>query len=206
MSTPPPEFCFLWIEHWSTCMAKEHWAAWVQAIFSVVAIAAAVALSYWQWSRDRTRETAREREAARLQMGNVIVLVSKAYTMMLSIPRPGTELTKAISYFEKLRIDDFDRLSELLASIGFRDVPDSGALIHLLDLRKTFNDVRGYASLVRSHIRHNRVVPNNWLSYTNANPAIIGEWETLVKPVIELSKHGEKLLEALYVIQAQYQR
>lgn len=36
-----PEFCFLWITHWSTCMTKAEWSGWVQAIGTILAIGGA---------------------------------------------------------------------------------------------------------------------------------------------------------------------
>lgn len=40
-----PEFCLLWIDHWSTCMTKGEWSGWLQAFFSIVAIVFAAVLS-----------------------------------------------------------------------------------------------------------------------------------------------------------------
>lgn len=36
------EYCFLWVNHWSTCMTRAEWAAWAQAIVGLVAIRAAL--------------------------------------------------------------------------------------------------------------------------------------------------------------------
>jgi hypothetical protein len=49
----PPEFCLLGINWWPLCMAKGEWASWVQAVFSVVAIGAAI------WIGHRTDAKAR---------------------------------------------------------------------------------------------------------------------------------------------------
>ena len=35
-------FCFLFIQHWSTCLQKNEWAAWAQAALSALAILASV--------------------------------------------------------------------------------------------------------------------------------------------------------------------
>lgn len=35
---PTQEYCFLWIDHWSTCMTKSEWSGWMQAIGAVAAI------------------------------------------------------------------------------------------------------------------------------------------------------------------------
>lgn len=36
--TIPPDYCFFWIDHWSTCMQKSEWASWVQAFGAIAAI------------------------------------------------------------------------------------------------------------------------------------------------------------------------
>ncbi len=55
METAPPEFCLLWIEHWSTCMTKSEWAGWMQAIGTVAAIAVAIAIPWKQVQRARSQ-------------------------------------------------------------------------------------------------------------------------------------------------------
>lgn len=35
-----PQFCFLAVDHWSTCMTKAEWSGWVQALGSITAILA----------------------------------------------------------------------------------------------------------------------------------------------------------------------
>lgn len=52
----PAEYCVLWIPHWSTCMAKTEWAAWAQAVFSVLAIYVALSVA----NRQRRAEMKRE--------------------------------------------------------------------------------------------------------------------------------------------------
>lgn len=48
-----PEFCLLGIDWWPICMQKGEWASWAQAVFSVLAIAAAI------WIGHRTDVKAR---------------------------------------------------------------------------------------------------------------------------------------------------
>ena len=54
---PPPEFCFLWIDHWSTCMTKAEWSGWMQAGGSVIGIAVAIAVPAWLWVAERRHAT-----------------------------------------------------------------------------------------------------------------------------------------------------
>lgn len=68
MSTMNPDFCFLWIhkwwpwsDPWWACMQKGEWSAWVQAVFSVAAIIAAIGIAMWQRHSEQkaSRATAR---------------------------------------------------------------------------------------------------------------------------------------------------
>ena len=52
---PAPEFCLLWIPHWSLCMTKADWSGWMQGIGAVLAVAIAI------WLPWRSARTARKR-------------------------------------------------------------------------------------------------------------------------------------------------
>lgn len=52
----PPEFCLLSFEHWSTCMTKGEWSGWMQAVGSVLAVAVAIYVPWWQDKRSRHKE------------------------------------------------------------------------------------------------------------------------------------------------------
>lgn len=56
LSAPSPEYCLLWIDHWSSCMTKAEWSGWVQAYGSVAAIVFAVCLPLWLESRRIRKE------------------------------------------------------------------------------------------------------------------------------------------------------
>jgi hypothetical protein len=55
-SAAPPEYCFLWIDHWTTCMSKSEWSGWAQAIGSLIGLAIAVGVPWVQHSQDRRAE------------------------------------------------------------------------------------------------------------------------------------------------------
>lgn len=52
---PAQEYCFLWLDHWSTCMTKSEWSGWMQAIFSVMAIIFASMAPFWQEARSERK-------------------------------------------------------------------------------------------------------------------------------------------------------
>ena len=47
------DYCFLWINHWSTCMTKSEWSSWIQAIGSISAILLSVIIVKWQDNKSR---------------------------------------------------------------------------------------------------------------------------------------------------------
>ncbi|WP_432731469.1 hypothetical protein [Variovorax sp. W6] len=68
MPTVAPDYCIFWIHRWWpwadpwwACMQKGEWSAWVQAIFSVAAILAAIGIALWQRRTEQVaaRATAR---------------------------------------------------------------------------------------------------------------------------------------------------
>lgn len=52
---PPttPEYCFLWINHWATCMSRSEWASWAQAIGAIAGIGAAIYVPIRMKANDR---------------------------------------------------------------------------------------------------------------------------------------------------------
>lgn len=53
------QFCLFWIDHWVTCLTKEQWAAWVQAIGGVLGLAVAIAVPWWM----KFHETRQQKES-----------------------------------------------------------------------------------------------------------------------------------------------
>lgn len=47
MSDKAPEYCLLWINHWSMCMTKGEWSGWMQAFGAVAAVCAAFLIPLW---------------------------------------------------------------------------------------------------------------------------------------------------------------
>lgn len=47
MPQTDPQFCFFWIDHWSTCMTKAEWASWAQGIGTIGALFLTVWVAWW---------------------------------------------------------------------------------------------------------------------------------------------------------------
>lgn len=45
---PAPEYCFLWIESWATCMTRSEWSGWMQFFGAFGALVVALWLPYLQ--------------------------------------------------------------------------------------------------------------------------------------------------------------
>jgi hypothetical protein len=60
----PAEYCFLLIDHWSTCMTKGEWSGWVQGVGTILAIMGSAALVYWQVNKQHELMLAAEARRA----------------------------------------------------------------------------------------------------------------------------------------------
>jgi hypothetical protein len=56
------EYCLFWIQWWATCLTKDAWAGWVQALGSLLALAIAIAIPLGMHVRERSLR-AKEEEA-----------------------------------------------------------------------------------------------------------------------------------------------
>lgn len=64
------EYCLAGIQHWSMCLDKSQWASWVQAVGSVAAVFAAIALVWWE-----RRDASAQRHAAASVVGQGMLLM-----------------------------------------------------------------------------------------------------------------------------------
>jgi hypothetical protein len=73
-----PEYCLLWINRDWGCMSRSDWAAWVQALGAVVAVAAAIFVSWLQLRTARRLEHERTEEARRARFFAIDALAAQA--------------------------------------------------------------------------------------------------------------------------------
>jgi hypothetical protein len=88
---PREEYCFLWINWWATCMEKAEWASWVQAVFSVIAIAAALGVAAWQRRQDMLQRVAIDRAIGQVVAASVCHSLAKAQGLIEAIADSLTE-------------------------------------------------------------------------------------------------------------------
>lgn len=115
-----PEYCFLWIDWWPLCMSKSEWSGWVQAIFSVIAILAAFAISEIQQSRHR-KASDEQRWEARLALTRACYLTCDEAVQ--TIGYVARKLNERLGKRLRLRSE---RVVELLATFQTllgKDVP-----------------------------------------------------------------------------------
>lgn len=82
LAKPATEYCFLWIDWWPTCMTKAEWSGWMQAIFSVLAIAAAVAIAGWQRREEREHGRAVHLAQAQVVAGRATIAILNLYAVV----------------------------------------------------------------------------------------------------------------------------
>lgn len=148
----PPEFCFLWINHWSTCMAKSEWASWLQAVFSVIAIAAATAIAARQNRHAMTLQAVMRREEGLRQLDIVIALADRAVWLLQKVPDPEMGDEGFEEFWRTVSIRDLEFAAEDLRKLGPDHVPRGSvltqvtSLAHLLEAAVAIIKGRVYAS------------------------------------------------------------
>lgn len=111
------EYCLLWTD---ICLASDTWAAWAQAVFSVLAIVVAIWIP-----TGMARAVRKDRYYA------IVYLIT-------AVEQRAMQLTKSIGDRKILagsvgRDEEFDRLVEAIKSIPTHDLPESGLIIPLLE-------------------------------------------------------------------------
>lgn len=113
-----PEYCFLWINHWATCMTKSEWSGWMQAVFSVAAIAASAVLLLAQFRLHRM--TARD-DLLRSRQESALGLAQ-------TLEEASGRIRRALGLFNSGRTLDPDDFEELVVACDVvRSLNDSTA-------------------------------------------------------------------------------
>lgn len=82
------QYCLLWIDWWATCLSKDEWASWVQAIGTLAAVFAAVGLAWWEF-RERRLDSARTSAAllsARIHLVEKVIVSLEEYLGCYKVP------------------------------------------------------------------------------------------------------------------------
>lgn len=140
---PPEEYCLLQISHWSTCMAKAEWAAWVQAIFSVVAIFAATWIASRQ-NRNAVRlQAALRRAEAERQLDIAIALADRAVWLLEQAPNPETSDSDVLRFWAHVSQRDYQLAAVDLRKIGPEQVPTGSVLNQITSLASLLDEAVG---------------------------------------------------------------
>lgn len=123
MPTPTPEYCLLWIDHWSTCMQKSEWSGWAQAIVSTIAVVAAAAGIWWQIKHQSKlqREQATKGEVLLLKIVGQFVFEVRAKLRMIEeedLPARHGNWTAIESPIESIEAVSFDRYPDERAAFA----------------------------------------------------------------------------------------
>lgn len=75
---PAQEYCFVGIQHWSTCMTKAEWSGWMQAIGSFVALLIAIGIPAFNARSTKARNFGQARHAIAALGGTINAIESVA--------------------------------------------------------------------------------------------------------------------------------
>lgn len=129
----PDQYCLLWINWWATCLSKDEWASWVQAIGTLAAVFAAVGLAWWE-VRQRRLDSARTSAAylsARVHKVDNVVTALEAY--LENYTGPGyAELEEITRCHQR-----FQSSVHQVNNIDLVEMPTRSSVRHLRDFQAT---------------------------------------------------------------------
>lgn len=160
---PPvnPEYCLLWIDWWAFCMTKAEWSGWMQAIFSVIAIAAAGLFAYLPIEEAR-RNAARARQEGRRALVEVVAHLAGMLTG--EIAAKATELDHRAGprvYDVHPAAEPFADIASAAKAIPLHELHEVAEVHLVFALRKLAQravDVHETAMNERDHFRDDSVV------------------------------------------------
>ena len=126
---PGQEYCFLWIDHWSTCMTKSEWSGWMQAIFSVLAIVAALFIATRQ--RRQAIDDAHKKDISLMRACLKAVLDARA--ALNDVERKITGDSERPPSSSRARMESLERTFQALLT---KDVPQETVKALLIVLRE----------------------------------------------------------------------
>lgn len=131
------EYCFLWIDWWASCLTKSEWAAWTQAVGSILALAVASAIAVWQVIARRRDSKQRARELFKAKV-EILQLTADALGLYVSALRSadGPHLKYLASWYSPLQI-----IIEEAKAIQLRDMPTRTAVLCLVRIQQSMTGV-----------------------------------------------------------------
>jgi hypothetical protein len=126
---PAQEYCFLWIDWWPMCMTKSEWSGWMQAVFSVLAILAAVLVA----SRQRRLALVDAHEKEVSLMRACLQAVVDARAALKDVERKITGESDRPPSSSRARIESLERTFQILLT---KDIPQEAVKPLLIVLRE----------------------------------------------------------------------
>lgn len=134
------EFCFLGITHWLTCLSKAEWAAWTQAVFSVLAIAAATGIAARQNRHAVQLQAALRREDGLRQLDITIALADRAVFLLETTSDSDATDAEVVKFWARFSRRDYELAAVDLRKIGPEHVPSGTVLTQVTSLARLLDD------------------------------------------------------------------
>ena len=125
----PQEYCFFGIDWGPMCMTKSEWSGWMQAIFSVLAIVAAVVISTKQ--RRQSVKDAHEKQISLMRA--CLQAVVDARAALNDVERKITGESDRPPSSSRARIESLERTFQILLT---KDIPQEAVKPLLIVLRE----------------------------------------------------------------------
>lgn len=174
MIEKPTEWCLFWL---GPCLPSSEWASWAQAVFSALAVLAAIGLVWWQQYLSKRDRAA----AARLVASGLLTLIGQTIGGIQSV---ATGLQERISGQENL----VSTLQNLAATLGALPLPSKEDLLALnAELPKCSVKLlraSNAAKQLQTALEHIAAIPT-----PNVTSSLLQE---LCKPLLELALDATK--------------
>lgn len=137
----PIEYCFLWINHWTTCMDKPSWASWIQAIGSIAAIVGSICLTRWQDRRSISLHGKREQQAKRTWLHGTVGALIFAKMKVQSAVDGLADSADVNGYLrETYANDNWDAIRKTLDQIQMNEAGSPGLTLLLINAKTQFEE------------------------------------------------------------------
>lgn len=147
--------------YWACVDARldaQSWAAWVQAFFSVGAIAAAIGIAQWQRHADQRRERERDRCLAYCKLDMLLALADQAIEALDTSLQRSIKWEDVIRHLVTYKQKDATLVASMLDVLGPADVNDGAELKKLMELRSSvgiliasYQGARKYEAVLAGH-------------------------------------------------------
>lgn len=130
------EYCFLWIDHWATCMPRSEWAGWAQALVSTIAVVVAAIVVVWQIFVQRRLDDDDEYLEWSIAVDEIGQWIARAAMIL----RSNFVKSHSLNTVSDMDFDDLEACLEVLEQkIDLRPIGEIDIMFRLVKARRAYS-------------------------------------------------------------------